>query len=198
MIKSKKLWIACTISTLAIAVLAGFLNFSQNSEKITVSSMCSYTTEAADPKWLGKTSDLIIMGDIIKKSAPVIGKDAVNNRDAVYVDNHIRVTQIIKNTPTGTVKEGDSIIVRTLGGKTEKLDFQTDTEGLLPDNGKVLLCLVDVSKMPDTPPQSSVPCYALVGRVHGAFNMDTDGNAKRTVVKDSFKQEELIKSLLTK
>lgn len=152
----------------------------------------TYSSEVKDPKWAIKKADLIIIGDMIDKENSVRGKNQVNGSDAIYVDNNIKITKIIKNIQIANINIGDIITVRNLGGTTSDYKFEIDSDLLLPDKGSLLLCLVDGAKIPSIPTSNDKHYYAIVGGIHGAFNLSTDGLAKRSIVKDSYKLDHLL------
>lgn len=153
-----------------------------------------YTSEVKDPKWVFNNASFVVIGSVSGKEKPAMGITRTDNKEVVYNDTKIEVSQILKNSLNDDVKVGETIDVRTLGGSTDTVNYITDESGIFPDNGEVLLCLADVSNFSDIPGTPGIKCYSLVGEIHGCFNISSDGTVKRTKVQDSFKLNDLLKT----
>jgi|GEM_PF-4526147 len=151
----------------------------------------SYAVEVKNPKWAITISDLIIEGNVIKKGVPTNGVSPVNNTDVVYTDYDIQVTKLVKNKSGKDIKIGDTITVRTLGGATNTHIYNTDTLNMLTKGNKTLLCLVDGVKEPTLPKETNEQIYSIVGGMHGAFDLNSNGNATRVKTNESFKTDNI-------
>lgn len=172
------------ISILGIASIGciSFYSYDKvHSEKVTTVVSNSYDAEAKKPEWITKKSGLIIIGEVTSKGKSVkVSADTKDGNDTVYTDTNIKIAKILKNKADKNIKEGDTVVVRMLGGIVDNLTVTTDANNLIPNDGKVLLYLSDISNYPTIPSTPGKKLYSIVGGIHGEFNISqtTDSGKK--------------------
>lgn len=173
------------------------LDFKKDSISETIEVSALYPEEAKKPEMVAKLSDVIVVGHVEKIELSQIAKMAGGRKeDVIYTDTIIRVEKVLKaKTPLGKkVKSGESLTVRTLGGKVGNTDLISEIDPGLEKDEKLILFLVDSNQLPMLPP-SPKPVFGIVWGYNGSFVVDSNGNATKKKTEDNFKVQDIIRDI---
>jgi hypothetical protein len=190
--KSKlKIYSITVIFLILCTALVVNLNNLRSSKTVNISHL--YIEDVKNPDWLLKNSSLVVVANFIEKEPAAKGINRHDNSETIYVNNKIKIKKIIKNTSNDRFNVGDTTVIRTLGGKTDKLKVNTDTTDIVPEQGDILLFLVNSSDLIDMPIKVGETSYSVNGGPYGIFNLTPDGQAKHINTNDTFGFDEWLK-----